>query len=145
MSIFIKKEYREAIAGMTKSLKQDNNNFELLFNISYSLDELGKYNEAIECYDKALKIKPDYADALVSKGVSLHNLGKYNEAIEWYDKALKIKPDYELALNNERLAQEKLVKEGKDKDNKGFFSRFRSNKSDRKIKHYTSDGKPVYE
>ena len=77
------------------------------------------------------------------KGISLDKLGKYNEAIECYDKALRIKPDFALVINNKRLAQEKLGKEGKE-DNKGFFSRFR-NKSERKIKYYTSDGKPVYE
>jgi|tagenome__1003787_1003787.scaffolds.fasta_scaffold20782990_3 hypothetical protein len=42
-----------------------------------------------------------------------------------------IKPDDADVLNNKILAQEKLGKE----DNNG----------DRKIKYYTSDGKPVYE
>jgi hypothetical protein len=55
---------------------------------------------------------------------------------------LEIKEDDAYGLNDKQLTQEKLKE--KDTDNKGFSSRFR-NKSDRKMKYYTSYGKPVYE
>jgi tetratricopeptide (TPR) repeat protein len=65
-----------------------------------------------------------------TKGLALNNLGKYNEAIEYYDKALQIDPKHADALYNKGLALNKL----------------QGTKSEqRKIKTYTSDGKPVYE
>jgi tetratricopeptide (TPR) repeat protein len=89
-----------------------------------------EYRQAIEYYDKALKIDPKYALALNNKGLALDKLGKYNEAIQSYDKALEIDPKYALALNNKGLALNKL------QDTKS---------EQRKIRWYTSDGKPVYE
>ncbi len=84
---FYKKEYQKAIEWYNKALEIDKNNFDILFNMAYSLDELGRYNEAIEWHDKALRIKPDFALTLNNKGSALNNLGKYNESIECYDKA----------------------------------------------------------
>jgi len=81
------------------------------------------YEEAIKWYDKAIGLDVNNSEAWFDKGCVLGQQKKYNEAIECYDKALAIKPDYELALNNKRLAQKKL---GESKDNKGFFSKFRS-------------------
>ena len=117
------KKYNEAIECYDKALRINPDKELGLNNKGTKLHLLKKYNEAIECYDKALAIKPDYVDALNNKGRAFYKLENYNEAIECYDKALAIKPDYELTLNNKRLAQKKL---GESKDNKGFFSKFRS-------------------
>jgi tetratricopeptide (TPR) repeat protein len=100
-----------------------------LYNKGSALNNLGKYKEAIEYYDKALEIDPKFALTLYNKGNALYHLGKYNEAIECYDKALEIDPKNAYALNNRDISFNKL----KDESEK------------RKIKWYTSDGKPVYE
>ena len=91
-----------------------------------------EYNEAIECYDKAIKIEPNDALAWDTKGIALVNLGKNNEAIECYAKAIEIDPSYTLAQDNKT----NLLRE---------YSDYKGNKvSNKKIKWYTADGKPVY-
>jgi tetratricopeptide (TPR) repeat protein len=95
-----------------------------------ALNNLGKYNEAIEYYDKALQIDPKHAYPWNNKGNALNSLGKYEEAIKYIDKSLELNPDTADALYNKGLALNKL----------------QGTKSEqRKIKSYTSDGKPVYE
>jgi tetratricopeptide (TPR) repeat protein len=73
---FYKNQLREAIDWYDNAIKQDSNNFDLLFNKAYSLGELDKYNEAIEYYDKALKVKPDYIHSLYNKRLALDELEK---------------------------------------------------------------------
>ena len=107
---YYKNEYKKAIECYDKALKQDPNNFDLLFSKAYSLGELAKYNEAIEYYDKALKKKPSSADTLNNKGWVLIDLSKYDEAIEYIDKALRIKPGHVHALNNKVVSLYNLGK-----------------------------------
>ena len=129
---YYKNEYNEAIECYDKAIKIEPSNFDLWFNKGYALIQLEKYEETIECYDKAIKIEPNDALAWDTKGIALVNLGKNNEAIECYDKAIEIDPSYTLAQDNKT----NLLRE---------YSDYKGNKvSNKKIKWYTADGKPVY-
>jgi tetratricopeptide (TPR) repeat protein len=127
---YYNKEYNEAIKYYDKALEIDPKYALAWNNKGVAVGKLEKYNEAIGCYDKALEIDPKDADEWYNKGNALHDLGKYKEAIECYDKALEIDAKDAYAVNNIGLALNKL----------------QGTKSEqRKIRSYTSDGKPVYE
>jgi tetratricopeptide (TPR) repeat protein len=107
-----------------------------------ALANLGNYTGAIECYDNALAIYHIYryppnavfnTNALNNKAEALSNLRNYTGAIECYDKALAIDPNNTYALNNKAKALSNLGK---------YPGKYEANK---RIKWYTSDGKPVYE
>jgi len=91
-----------------------------------------KYEEAIKCFDKALQINLNDADTWNGKGYALDNLGNYEEAIKCFDKALEIDPDDAIAQDNKAS----LLNILNEQKNKG---------SNKKIRWYTADGKPVYE
>jgi tetratricopeptide (TPR) repeat protein len=86
--------------------------------------EPSQNQEAIESFDKAIEIDPNDASTWCNKGTALSNLGKNQEAIESFDKASELNPNLTVAQEHEDLAHKQ---------------------SGRKIKYYTSDGKPVYE
>lgn len=168
-------KYNEAIECCDKAINIDPNNANAWCNKGIALSCLWppRFDEAILCYDMAIEIDPSYsknevANALETiykkgekkrkarikllfcdkaleidpknvgawnnKGLALNNLGKYNEAIECLDKALEI-PKYVLAMKNKDIIVKRM---GKQPDKIGTIM-------GKKVKWYTSDGKPVYE
>jgi tetratricopeptide (TPR) repeat protein len=89
-----------------------------------------EYSNAISWYDKAIELDPNYIAAWNNKGLALSKSGKYEEAIEHYNKATELDPNLTLAQVLRDLAYKQLG-----------IPTF----GERKIKYYTSDGKPVYE
>jgi tetratricopeptide (TPR) repeat protein len=84
--------------------------------------------DAISWYDKAIELDPNNAKAWNNKGMTIGNLGKYQEAIKCYDKAIELDPNMTVARKNRDLVYKLL-------GSPTFGGK--------KIKYYTSDGKPV--
>ena len=112
--------------------------------------KMGQFKAAIECYNKAIdnynkipELDPQYIFAYYGKGRALSSLGYYREAIEHFDISLKLNPGLTSAITYKESAIKEL-EETEGKGSRGFFSRFKGNQK-KKIKYYTSDGKPVYE
>lgn len=130
---YSKGEYNSAIQLYNKALDINPNNHVAWYNKGLSLYNLGKYVEALQCYLKALSINPNYIEAWNSAGITLQILGENDDAIECYNKALYINPNHIQAQHNRNLA---LLRSA---------SLQRSEKQEKRIKYYTSEGKPVYE
>ena len=112
-------EYREKALNIYEELLLTNSlDFEILYNVAISYNNLGNaygdkgdYDKAIEYYEKALKIKeevlppnhPDLAMSYNNLGVAYRNNGEYDKAIEYFEKALKIYKDV-LPSNHPYLA-----------------------------------------
>ena len=129
----LKEKYNSAIQLYNKALDINPNNHVAWYNKGLSLYNLGKYVEALQCYLKALSINPNYIEAWNSAGITLQILGENDDAIECYNKALYINPNHIQAQHNRNLA---LLRSA---------SLQRSEKQEKRIKYYTSEGKPVYE
>src|ERR1017187_1797716 len=85
----------------------DPSNLNLLVNIAYVLDKLGRYEEAIAQLKEAEKIDPRNSMIFLNWGNSLINMKKFEEDLGWLHKAADIYPsnqfvygDWCAALNN---------------------------------------------
>lgn len=105
---YTKNEYVEAEINYRKSLEQDPNRKEGLFNLGNALYEQERYEEAHEKYNEVIqtiKDKKERADAFHNLGNSFLNSKKLDEAIEAYKNTLKLNPTdndarYNLAYAN---------------------------------------------
>jgi len=135
-------KYEEAIKWYDKAIEIDPDYADAWYNKGLALYKLGrqegppsravKVQEAIKWYDKAIEIDPDYADAWYNKGLALaDDDGPFlsHEAMICYEKAKQIRQKKK-AINNP--PQQVASPYGKNVESK-------------KVKHYTWDGKPVYE
>ena len=86
--------HTEAASYFEKAIINDFNNFELYFNLAWSLEAVGKYAEAEDAYNKALKIKPDIKEAYNALGGIYALTGKNDQAAEMFRKALDFEPAY---------------------------------------------------
>lgn len=92
--------HQEAVSYFEKSILKDFNNFEIYFNLGWSLFALGKYNEAANAYHKVLKLKPDTKEAYNSLGEIYALTGDHRKAEEMFHCALNFDPSYPEALSN---------------------------------------------
>ncbi len=99
--------HSEAINCFEKAIINDSENFELFFNLGWSLSALAKYHEALEAYRKVLKIKPDTKEAYLALGETYALLGQKDKAAEMFEKALVFAPKYvEAEINLAYLNQD---------------------------------------
>ncbi len=139
-------DYNKALKCYDNALEIDPNNANVWNNKGYVLGLSGRYKEAIDCYDKSLEIDPNNANVLNNKGNALYNLGKYVEAIDCYDKVLEIDPNSVYAWNNKGFSLDKLGRHNEAKRWKAMKQQSNNIDNDkRRVKCYTSEGKPVYE
>ncbi len=99
--------HEEAAAYFEKAIANDFNNFELYFNLGWSLAALGKYHQAINAYQKALKLKPDLKEAYNALGEIYGLSGNKEKAAQMFKNALDFAPNYlEAQINSAYLQQD---------------------------------------
>jgi len=119
--LFDEENYDEAILLYSIVLGIDPTDFDALFGMADSLENLGNYQASIIYYDLILEIDSTNVDALFGIAVALENLGKDEEAISYYNQAIEIEvedvsfgeiSDEDLDLLEEYLEQaEELLEE----------------------------------
>ena len=108
---FDEENYEEAILLYSLVLGIDPTDFDALFGMADSLENLGNYEETIIYYDLILAIDSSDIDALFGKALALQNLEDYENAISHYDLILAIDSSDLDALNGKALALESLGRE----------------------------------
>jgi len=119
--LFEEENYEESIFYYDKVLGIDPTDFDALFGMANSLENLGNYQASIIYYDLILEIDSSNVDALFGIAKALENLGKDEEAISYYNQAIEIEvedvsfeeiSDEDLDLIEEFLEQaEELLEE----------------------------------
>jgi tetratricopeptide (TPR) repeat protein len=89
--------HSEAVEFLLEALQPDERNIDLLFELAYSYEQLGKAEESIQTYHRILDIDPYSSETWFNLGQACFNENRYTEAIEAYDFALVINPDDLLA------------------------------------------------
>ncbi|NJL91440.1 MAG: tetratricopeptide repeat protein [Coleofasciculaceae cyanobacterium SM2_1_6] len=101
--------YSQALDAYDRVLRQDATDSYTLNRRGVVLSALGRNQEAIEALDRALQHQPKLAEAWTNRGLALCTVGKYPEAVISFDQALSLNPGDRTALENQRLAQSKLI------------------------------------
>lgn len=90
---------------------------DVLFNLSYSYNEIGNYERAKSGYTNYLREYGELTAVLNNLGNIFHNEGDKIKAIELYSKAVELDPDDEIAKNNlKRVEKQKVHAEEKQKE-----------------------------
>lgn len=97
---FYKGNFGKAKELYEKILDKDPENQSALFNLAYSLTDLGQYDNAIACYKKILELGSRDANVLNNIGVVYARKPDDDEALRWYHRSLELKPNDALTLAN---------------------------------------------
>lgn len=87
-----------AFRYITKGLKFNPSNKELLFELAFCQEQTGKMNEATDTYNHILRLDPYSAEAWFNLGQMQFTLNQYRSAIDSYEYALVIRPDDSLTV-----------------------------------------------
>ena len=68
-------------------LKEKPENFNLLYRLGVSLDNIGEHEKAIEAFGKALELRPDEAKVHRSMGFSFEQSGDSESALIHFKRA----------------------------------------------------------
>jgi tetratricopeptide (TPR) repeat protein len=90
--------FSEASRFIEEALLNDSTNQDLLFELAYNFEQLGRVTEAIGIYHQILDLDPYSSETWFNLGQALFNEKQYTAAIEAYDYALVIHPNDHLAL-----------------------------------------------
>ncbi len=86
--------HEQAVSYFEQSLLNDSNNFEVYFNLGWSLFELKKYAEAANAYHRVITLKPQTFQAYNALGKIYALENKNLEAKSAFEHALAINPKY---------------------------------------------------
>jgi protein O-mannosyl-transferase len=89
-----------------------NQDQQILLNLSWQHYQAGRYEEAIQDSQAVLKINPASADAYNNLAVAYLGLRMYDEAIHNGEQALRLNPNYQLARNNLAWIRQEQAKAG---------------------------------
>lgn len=99
--------HNQAVEYFEHAIAHDFNNFELYFNLGWSLAAAEKYHQAADAYQKALKIKPDIKEAYNALGEIFALTGDNTQAEKMFRTALDFAPGYaEAEINLAYLKQD---------------------------------------
>lgn len=91
----------EAYAFLNKSLAEQPNQPDLLYETGLAADRLQKFDAAEQHWQKLIRIKPDHAHAYNALGYSMAERGvRLDEAQQLIDKALSLMPDDPFILDS---------------------------------------------
>jgi tetratricopeptide (TPR) repeat protein len=97
----------DAVADLSRAIKVEKDNFNLIMERSSLRNELGYYNEALRDISFYLQYFPEDHAAMFHKGNIYQNQGNYLKALECYNKTLEMnssKPEYFKARGNAYLS-----------------------------------------
>lgn len=99
--------HNQAAEYFEQAAAADFNNFELYFNLGWSLAAAEKYHQAADAYQKALKLKPDLKEAWNALGEIYALTGNAEKAEKAFRTALDFAPGYaEAEINLAYLKQD---------------------------------------
>ena len=90
----------EAVASYRDALLAGGPNSQIVFDLAYALQQLGRREEAAERYRQAVEMAPALIDAWNNLGVLLAELERPEEACEAFHRALAAEPDNAMAHYN---------------------------------------------
>ena len=93
----------EGFKQLNKSLRINQEQPAVLYNMGVELQKLARLEEALACYDQALGLNPRDINSLINRGNTLKDLRKYKEAIASFEHALSINPTASSAHWNKAL------------------------------------------
>ncbi|MCL4394612.1 MAG: tetratricopeptide repeat protein [Chloroflexi bacterium] len=93
--------YREALEALFAADARDQECEPTLYNIGYTLLQLGEPESALGWLERALRRDPNHLATLQQLAQACDQLGRRDEAVAWWQRALNIDPHFELA--QERL------------------------------------------
>lgn len=98
ISMYKKKDYKEAIKCFTKIISLDDTNYAAYLLRGDSYLGIKKFKYALKDFSRAISMEPDDKELYLKKGVAYSGLRKYNDAIPELDKAINLDPEYDKAL-----------------------------------------------
>ena len=96
--------WRDSITLFDHTLSVTKNNYLILSNRGYVLENLGNRTRALEDFDRSLAINPGYVDAYNNRGIIYDSMGSHARAIDDFNKAIAIDPGNAPAYNNRGAA-----------------------------------------
>ena len=85
-----RKQPREALKSILRSLKLAGEYFEALHEMGVAHAELGEHEPALQSFLRAERKNPHSPELLSNIGNTLSELQRYGEALQYYDRALKL-------------------------------------------------------
>ena len=104
------REFKHSLGELDRCLKIKPDDYRLICNKGYALNELGRQREAIGVLKKALKICNSDKHAWVNLGNSYYEINRLREALDKYQQALDCDPDFEVAKINKEKTLMRLAK-----------------------------------
>ena len=104
------REFKHSLGELDRCLKIKPDDYRLICNKGYALNELGRQREAIGVLKKALKICNSDKHAWVNLGNSYYEINRLREALDKYQQALDCDPDFEVATINKEKTLMRLAK-----------------------------------
>ena len=91
--------YDKAYDAFSTANKLSPNNFNIINNLAFSLQEQGKLDLAIELYEKVILLKPDYIEVYNAISRILKQQGKFIQAVDICKKAISINANFSSSYN----------------------------------------------
>jgi len=92
-------QYDQAIYHYNQALKQQNNLWEVYFNLGVAYQRKQEFEKAIESYQSAICIDPNRVNTYLNLGVLYKEQGKFTEAEAVYLQGIKVSPSAALYSN----------------------------------------------
>lgn len=111
-----RKQYAQAETWYLETLRIAPGNADMLFNLGYVYDQLGKREDAISCFSEAVRTKPLLDRAWYGMGMAQAALGRHDEAAKALEEAARLQPMntyawYALGMAHHHLNNPERVKE----------------------------------
>jgi len=100
LTFFKKGQLKEAKNLCLEILKEDSNNFDVLYILGVINFREKNFTESKDLIEKAIKIKPNSFEIHNFFGFVLLNLKKFDLAVKSWDEAIKLNPNYAEGYNN---------------------------------------------
>jgi tetratricopeptide (TPR) repeat protein len=103
--------YEEAVTILESSRRTDPDNPDVLFNLGFAYQRLGRRAQAIESYEALLEISPDHRKGNFNLGYAYlqgPSPEEWESSIDRFEKVLEIDPEYAEAIHRLATAHWKL-------------------------------------
>jgi tetratricopeptide (TPR) repeat protein len=109
-------EIEERIKKLLIELEKDNNNIDILMELSSCYRHIDNYDEAILIHDQLLAIEPEAINYLFMKGLVLFEATRDEEALIIFEQILEKDSSHRDAMFNKSLVLKRLGKKAEAKE-----------------------------